>query len=254
MALLADLLSDLIARDRVVLVGFDFAFGYPSGFASFLGRGRGDWTAVWQFIASGIEDDAKNVNNRFDVAADLNRRISGEAFPFWNCPEAAVRPLLAAKKPRSSCANAITEFRITDRAAPGPKSVWQLFGAGSVGSQTLLGIAHLERLRRHPWLDGRVRVWPFETGLKEMERPGRDDWRVVFAEVYPSMLPDDPQEDGVKDLRQVRRLARHFARLDAEGRLGALFAGPADLAEDERRRIEAEEGWILGSAPASHPR
>ena len=246
MALLADVLSDLVARDRVVLVGFDFAFGYPAGFAARLQRGRADWQAVWQEVARSVEDDANNANNRFHVAADLNQRISGEAFPFWNCPEAAVRPMLAASKPQGFGNATIAAFRWTDRAGPGPKSVWQLFGAGSVGSQTLLGIAHLERLRRHPWLEGRVRVWPFDTGLLAIERPGVDDWRILFAEVYPSMLPDHPSEDGVKDLRQVRRLARHFARLDGEGRLTRLFAGPADLAVDERRRIETEEGWILG--------
>ena len=246
MALLADLLSDLVARDRVVLVGFDFAFGYPAGFAACLGHGRADWRAVWQEFAGRIEDDATNANNRFEVAAELNRRISGEALPFWNCPQSAVGPMLAAKKPGNPGPQPMAAFRLTDRAGPGPKSVWQLFGAGSVGSQTLLGIARLERLRRHPWLEGRVRVWPFETGLVKMERPGVDGWRVLFAEVYPSMLPDQPREEEIKDLRQVRSLARRFARLDGEGRLAALFAGPVDLVAEDRRRVETEEGWILG--------
>ncbi|MFO1155026.1 MAG: precorrin-8X methylmutase [Rhodospirillales bacterium] len=244
-ALIADRLSDLCARDRFVLAGFDFAFGYPAGFAARLRHSRADWRAVWQEFAAMIEDDPTNANNRFAVAADLNRRISGEAAPFWGCPEAAVHSTLTATKPHVSDPEAVSSFRRTDRAGPGPKSVWQLFGAGSVGSQTLLGIARLEQLRRHPWLEGRVRVWPFETGLLTMRRPETDDWRVMLAEVYPSMLADDASEDEVKDLRQVRGLARHFAHLDREGRLAPLFAGP-DLAAEERRRIETEEGWILG--------
>ncbi|MFO1126911.1 MAG: precorrin-8X methylmutase [Rhodospirillales bacterium] len=247
MALITDRLSDLIARDRVVLAGFDFAFGYPAGFAAHLRYARADWRAVWQEFDATIKDDPTNANNRFAVAADLNRRISGEAAPFWGCPEAAVHSTLTPTKPHGSDPEALSSFRRTDRAGPGPKSVWQLFGAGSVGSQTLLGIPQLERLRRHPWLEGRVRVWPFETGLRTLERPDADDdWRVMLAEVYPSMLADDASEGGVKDLRQVRRLARHFARLDGEGRLARLFAGPTGLTADKRRCIEAEEGWILG--------
>jgi precorrin-8X/cobalt-precorrin-8 methylmutase len=246
MALLGDILSDLVARDRVVLVGFDFAFGYPAGFAAHLHRRHADWRAVWRELANRIEDDANNANNRFRIAAELNERISGEGFPFWSCPEAAVGPTLATTKLRKSDEASLAAFRLTERAGAGPKSVWQLFGAGSVGSQTLLGIAHLERLRRHPWLEDRVRVWPFETGLLTMERPTTDGWRVLLAEVYPSMLPDQPDEGGVKDQRQVRRLARHFARLDRQGRLGPLFAGPAGATAEERARIEQEEGWILG--------
>lgn len=245
-ALLADLLGDLVARDRVVLVGFDFAFGYPAGFANRLRRRRADWQTVWRLIGSRIKDDENNANNRFEVAAELNRQVSGEAFPFWSCPKAGTGPLLAATKPRAADSEPIAAFRLTDRAASGAKSVWQLYGAGSVGSQTLLGIAHLERLRRHPWLEGRVRVWPFETGLTALDRPGPDGWRVLFAEVYASMLPDHPGEGGVKDQRQVRRLARHFARLDGEGHLAPLLAGPARPSADDRRRIETEEGWILG--------
>ena len=42
-ALLADLLSDLAARDCVTLVGFDFAFGFPAGFARRLRGEEADW-------------------------------------------------------------------------------------------------------------------------------------------------------------------------------------------------------------------
>lgn len=254
---LADALSDLVARDRPTLVGCDFAFGYPAGFAGKICGEGADWRRLWRDIDRRIADDEDNANNRFEVAAAMNRAASGEAFPFWSCPRGGVGDVIAAKKPRRYGAETLAEFRIAERAARGPKSVWQLYGAGSVGSQTLLGIAHLERLRRHPWLDGRVRVWPFETGLQPLERPGADGWRVLLAEVYPSMLPVDTTDDGggVKDARQVRTLARHFARLDGRGRLVEMFAGSAGLSGDERAAIEREEGWILGvdARSADHP-
>ena len=44
------------------------------------------WRAVWDEIAGLIEDGEDNRNNRFAVAAELNRRVSGGRFPFWGCP------------------------------------------------------------------------------------------------------------------------------------------------------------------------
>lgn len=246
-AFLADVLSDLVARDRVTLVGCDFAFGYPAGFARRLCGEAADWRQLWQAIDQRIEDTEENENNRFDVAAAFNREVSGGAFPFWSCCRGVTDPAIAVKKPRSYGADTLAEFRLTERALRGPKSVWQLYGAGSVGSQTLLGIAHLQRLRRHPWLAGGARVWPFETGLRALERPGSDDWRVLFAEVYPSMLPLGEPTNEIKDARQVAALAKHFASLDAAGELATMFAGPAGLNAEARTRIETEEGWILGA-------
>jgi precorrin-8X/cobalt-precorrin-8 methylmutase len=258
-ALLADLLSDLIARDRVVLLGYDFAFGYPAGFAERLQPGAAGWRSVWRELDRRISDAADNSNNRFEVAAALNRALAAaggsEGFPFWCCPAAAVRPGLAMKKPRGYGEGTLIELRLTDRAAGGSKSVWQLYGTGSVGGQTLLGIAHLERLRRHPWLDGRLRVWPFETGLAPLLRPGPGEWRVLAVEIYPSMadavggdLLDARagQAPEVKDARQVRCLGRYFAELDDDGQLAVRFAGPPGLDAEARRRVETEEGWILG--------
>lgn len=254
---LADMLSDLVARNRTALVGFDFAFGYPAGFARQLCPERPDWRGVWRTIAGRISDDDANANNRFAVAGEFNARISGRAFPFWGCPPGDAKPTLSARRPLGFAANGsdgddagiatgLREFRWTDRAASGPQPVWKLAYPGSVGSQTLLGIAHLEALRRHPWLDGKARIWPFETGLKPMIRPAEDDWRLLFAEIYPSMLPVETRPGEVKDAAQVRTVVSHFAKLDQQGRLAVLFAGPSDLSAEQRQAIETEEAWILG--------
>jgi precorrin-8X/cobalt-precorrin-8 methylmutase len=250
----ADLLSDLVARGRTVLVGFDFAFGYPAGLAARLSPECPDWRGVWRTLASMLRDDDDNANNRFEVAATLNQRLSGRAFPFWGCPAKEQRAYLTTTRPSGFAVSAgdgaeepaVDEYRRADRAATGPQSPFKLAYSGSVGSQSLLGIAHLEALRRHPWLNGQVRIWPFETGLRRLCRSDSEESRLIFAEIYPSMLEIQPAPGMVKDRAQVEQVVRHFAALDAAGRLGPLFAGPPGLTSGERARIESEEAWILG--------
>jgi precorrin-8X/cobalt-precorrin-8 methylmutase len=252
-AILADVLSDLVARDRVTLVGFDFAFGFPAGFAGSLRHDAPDWSHVWKEIHARIDDRGDNRNNRFAVAAELNRRVSGNAFPFWGCPPPQRSAHLAATRPGNYGPGTLAEYRITDRRAKGPQPVWKLAYAGSVGSQSLVGIAHVFRLRHHPWIEEVTRIWPFETGLRPLARADANGWRVLLAEVYPSMVPVCAEAGEVKDRAQVRTLARHFAELDGQGRLAALFAGPDGLTAEERLAIEREEGWILGIEAAATP-
>lgn len=238
-AQLADLLSDLAARGLTVLAGFDFNFGFPQGFAERIGAK--DWRGVWRRIATEMKDGADNANNRFATAAGLNRQISGRAAPFWGRPPAVDSPTLAATKGDT---DGLPERRLTEQRASTTKAVWQLAYAGSVGGQTLTGIPHLDSLRRHPWLAEVTRVWPFETGLKPLSKTS--DWRIVLAEVYPGLLPVKPAAGEVKDHAQVAALARHYARLDDDGRLSPLFAGDPALNAAERAVVESEEGWILG--------
>lgn len=255
---LAAHLVDLVARDRRVLVGIDAALGYPAGFAARLCPDRPNWRGVWSHLAAAIADAPDNANNRFQVAADLNLRLSGRAFPFWGCPAQAAAATLSPRKPDGfgdGSGDRLGEYRITDRRVRGPQSVWKLAYPGSVGSQTLLAIAHLDRLRNDARLRGAVRVWPLETRLAPLSRGDGDAWRVIIAEVWPSMIPSARlAASEPRDAAQVRTLARHFARLDEGGALAALFAGPADLADAERAIIEREEAWILGieSAASSH--
>ena len=50
--LLADRLSDLVAQGKTVLLGVDFALGYPQGFAARLDTKRPDWQAVWRRLGA----------------------------------------------------------------------------------------------------------------------------------------------------------------------------------------------------------
>lgn len=245
MADLADLLSDLLARGKSVLLGVDLALGYPRGFAQALGVA--DWKGVWGYLDRLIRDDLANANNRFKVASDLNQALTGGASPFWGCPDSARTFNLAPTKP---AVFPFAELRQADKAAVSAKSVWQLAYAGSVGSQTLLGLPHLRQLRFHPWLADHARVWPFETGLRPLD-PAHGP-RIVMAEIYPALIPVPAQ--GVRDCAQVQAMADHCADLDGRGQLAGLFAGPANLSADDRAAIEQEEGWILGAGGWQAPR
>lgn len=101
---IADILVEMAARRLSVLVGFDFAYGYPSGFSPALGLGdRQLWRAVWEEIRRRISDHADNCNNRFEVAAALNDKLSGQPFPFGAVLRVSSVPLYAVRSPRSSC-------------------------------------------------------------------------------------------------------------------------------------------------------
>ncbi len=233
--------------DRRVLMGVDVALGYPAGTAVALGLPVSEvpWRAVWRRIAELIVDDEHNSNNRFAVAAALNQTIGGAPGPFWGCPRSLQVDGLEPVKPSSF---ALAEFRAAERslraAGRRPLSVWQLTGAGSVGSQTLTAIPVLERLLTG--CDRQVDVWPFTTGLTP---PPTSPGGVVLAEVWPTAF-DPPMQAGlVRDAAQVRHVAEQLCDADLDGRLGRWFApalGGATPAE-----VTSEEGWVLG--PAERP-
>ena len=241
-----------LSGGRRVLVGFDFAFGYPEGFAEAL-TGSPRALAVWECLAgeSGdrkqfqIADKDNNQNNRFEIAAAINAELGSARGPFWQVGLKNNRGLPGA----TTRQNRFPEQRVTDECAVGAKTVWQVSGPGSVGSQTLVGLPLLYRLIRD-YKDQKVRVWPFDTGLCI-----DPDAQAVLVEIYPSLLRVQiaarQKEGEAKDRAQVRILAEAFARLDARDDLAALFRGPETLTSNERKRIGQEEDWILGLS--AHP-
>jgi precorrin-8X/cobalt-precorrin-8 methylmutase len=242
-------LGDIVdrSRDRRTLIGVDFSLGYPTGTASALGVGADPWCSTSSMITEMVVDDERNANNRFEVAAALNERMTGEAAPFWGCPPARVSSTLRSTKPPSF--GPFGEWRLVEqrlrRGGLRPFSSWQLLGAGAVGSQTLLGLPMVHRtLRREP---GRVHVWPFTTGLRA---PEADVGTVVIAELWPSMMSPMAAEATnaarVRDEAQVRAAAAWLASVDADGTIGELFA--PDMTAAERAAVEREEGWVLGVA------
>ena len=240
---IADLIATELDAARRVLIGFDFPFGYPAGVARHL-TGEASAHALWDWLTARIEDAGDNANNRYQIAQEINRTYPGTG-PFWGRPQNWRYPDVPTRESRRTGRDAHPpERRIADSQAKGAKTVWQLAYAGSVGSQVLLGLPALRRLIDHPFLNGRLAVWPFDTGLRVPEAPA------VIAEIYPSLLRNEVRErmndDEIPDAAQVRVNAEAFARLDLESGLSPLFEGAASLDAEERRIIETEEAWILG--------
>lgn len=137
---LTEHLLDQAEQDPRLVVGLDFAFSLPQWFAARIGATDGP--SVWRLVADRGEDWLRNPQP-----------------PFWRTR----RPELAEPVFRR------TELAV---AAPGirPKSVFQLGGAGNVGTGSLRGMPFLLRLSE------RFAIWPFD----EPRLP-------LVVEVYPRL-------------------------------------------------------------------
>ena len=218
-AWIGDLLKAERAAGRRVLAGFDFAFGYPAGFARAV-TGSDDPLALWDWLEARVTD-APPRPNHLHVAGEMNALFPGIG-PFWgNGTGEEIEGL--PRKGTARTSDRFAERRETEPARAQP--VWKLAGAGAVGSQTLTGLPVLTRLRRRLG----AAVWPFEDA----------DGPTVFAEIFPTLI--DPavrahceRTGAIRDEAQVRLLATALRGLDA-GEWPALL---------ERRG--GDEGWILG--------
>jgi hypothetical protein len=227
-------LIDIAQADGVrLLVGCDFAMGYPSGFASRL-TGKPQAQAVWHWLAEAITDGPDNRNNRFEVAARINAAFPEGPGPFWSHPTGQHYPGLPYRRVGIDYAVlGLSPARAAEAAVPLAKSPWMLFNPGSVGSQSLLGLPMIRRLAQRPG----VSVWPFDPA----------DGSVVIAEVYPSLLAGPvailANGEGLPaDQAQVRLLSRALYNLSRRDRLLPLLDAPPGA---------AEEGWILGAGHAA---
>lgn len=142
-AALADHIQDLVKDDQQTVVGVDFAFSLPAWYLR--RRGFANVEQLWR--AAGLEGEAW---------------LKGQ-WPFWGRPGVKRPPL-------------DEHFRVTDRAIPAvggiaPKSVFQVGGAGAVGTGSVRGWPFLFDL-----LERGFHIWPFETG-----------WPLV-VEIYPRSL------------------------------------------------------------------
>ncbi len=139
-----DVIDHVIALSRGsarCVVGLDFAFGFPAWYAA--ERGWTSGRAVW--------------NAMRDESDELLARCEA---PFWGRP--------------GTRAQTIGEpFRATELAVGArPKSVFQIGGAGAVGTGSLRGMKHLARLA-----DAGFAVWPFD-----------DPAWPLAVEIYPRLF------------------------------------------------------------------
>lgn len=248
------------AKGYRVLVGFDFPYGYPAGFARALARPSDpqSWWAVWADLAYRVHDNARNESNRFKAAAEINAMVGNEKTgPFWGCPVGTEIPYLQRRSPGypyvSRDGRSIQRLRIVEERLRGVQETWKLYGAGSVGSQALVGIPYVYHLRRHPDLAHISRVWPFETGF--LPTPTlKQGPLILHAEIWPGVVKDRVaalqgiNPDMIKDCAQVRVMCDWASECDQNGTLGELFDTPTGLPPEKEQICIAEEGWILGAA------
>jgi hypothetical protein len=127
-------------RDPKLVVGLDFAFGLPEWFAR--ARGAATGRDVWELVAREGES-----------------WLGDPQPPFWR---ARKPPLDGPELRRTEADVASGTIR--------PKSVFQLGGAGQVGTASLRGIPYLLRLQ------GAFAIWPFD----EPRLP-------LVVEIYPRL-------------------------------------------------------------------
>ncbi|ODT04878.1 MAG: hypothetical protein ABS52_01615 [Gemmatimonadetes bacterium SCN 70-22] len=138
-------LIDVARRDPEVIVGLDFAFSLPQWFLE--SKQLSSAPELWELAAREAEDW-------------LNRCQP----PFWGRP-GTTRPSLPE------------HFRRADLEVPSvsgvrPKSIFQIAGAGTVGTGSLRGMPELRRLRQAGFA-----IWPFD--------PPR---LPLVIEIYPRIL------------------------------------------------------------------
>jgi molybdopterin-guanine dinucleotide biosynthesis protein B len=213
-----------------LLIGVDFALGYPAGFAPRL-TGQAQASAVWRWLEEQITDSPANLNNRFIVADAINRQFGGQG-PFWGHPNGQSFAHLSPRKRVDYAALGLAERRQVEFLLPRAQPVWKLFTTGAVGGQSLMGQPMIHRLATQHGAS----VWPFDAPSA-----------VTVAEVYPSLLARAVTAAlgtaSIKDEVQVRLLAQALWRVGQSGDLAGMLAeAPA--------AVRAEEGWILGATAA----
>jgi len=222
-AWLTDWIEERLIGNERALIGFDFPFGYPHGFARSV-TGSDATFNLWAWFAERIQD-APMSNNRFDVAAAINRKIDQLPGPFWG--NALQRDIDGLSRNMQGYRNPFAERRACEERAGGTFTCWQLAGAGAVGSQVLMGLPVLHRLRsRFP---GNIAVWPFEP----LDAP------IAFVEIWPGLINPQVNEEtgaycGIRDASQMRLMANALRALDR------------DTLKRMLDKDAPEEGWILG--------
>ena len=242
---LAALLDDLRKRGERVLLGFDFPLGFPRGLSAGLKLPGDPWQAVWTQLDKMVKDKADNTNNRFGVGAEINRRLTGGPFPFWGVPPRDALTTIQPKRTREHGPGDLPELRITEGRVKGAPSIWKLYYNGSIGGQAILGIPMARRLKQK--YGEAMKVWPFQTGWKELTPADLDGVEAVAAEVFTGLVEARLGPGETKDQAELRATAEHLARLDEASKLGPLFGPPKGLPEPEAAIAQQEEGWILGA-------
>ena len=242
--------SHFVKTGRKVLAGFDFPLAYSHPLSD---KQKGlAWENTWGKLSSKISDDANNSNNRFAVASAINREVKlNFPGPFWGCPAKCETVHLRRTSPSFPIIqgkDTIPRLRFAERALPGTQEAWKLLGVGSAGSQTLLGIPYLQKLRME--FKNQMHVWPMETGFTS--NPCKNT-AIVITEAWPGIIREkvaqrlQANKKSIRDEVQVLELCAWAKAQDLAGKLSDYFEKPGSLNKTEVERCLKLEGWILGA-------
>ena len=160
------ILEKKIQSREEVVIGLDFAFSFPKWYLDY--RGLDSAYDLWKL--AGKEGE---------------KWLSGNTWPFWG------RPGAFQKKPESLKPD--MEFRKTDQELKQqgyqPKSVFQVYGTGSVGTGTVRGLPFLAQLRRAD-----AAIWPFDASSPPTPMVIEIYPRALYGEDWKNLNKSDQQE------------------------------------------------------------
>jgi Protein of unknown function (DUF429) len=198
-----------------LLVGLDFGFSLPA----------------WYLDDQGIETAA-------DLWADTERLegwLRDCQPPFWGRP--------GRRRPQNE--NGQSQWRQTELAiTPRPRSVFQIGGAGAVGTASLRGMPVLHRLRSHGFA-----IWPFDPPNKGTKNTVAEVWpRLATGPVVKSSPAarqrwlSDPERQAAIPAPFSTMCAASADAFDAVATALALLDSPPLPVVDDP--IIGREGWI----------
>ena len=197
---LVEWLVEMARETPRMVVGFDFTFGFPAWFMRELGIASAP--ELWRVVADGqgerwLHKDCED--GRF--WGRVGSRRHGKK-PEEFCGEHAHRMLRRAETALKVRAEMTDPLAIARIAGIAPKSVFQIGGAGAVGTASLRGMPGLLRLR-----EAGFGIWPFDA--PSLKRP-------MVVEIYTRLMTG-----AVTKSSEVAR----GAYLAKKRRASALYAG-----------------------------
>ena len=169
---LMEWLVELAQETPRMVVGFDFTFGFPAWFMRELGIGSAP--EFWQVVADGqgekwLHKDCED--GRF--CGRVGSKRHGKK-PIEFCGEHAHRMLRRAETVLKVRAEMTDPLQIAKISGIAPKSVFQIGGAGAVGTASLRGMPGLLTLR-----SAGFRIWPFDA--PSLKKP-------MVVEIYTRLM------------------------------------------------------------------
>jgi len=238
---IATWLCEELKGTRRLLIGMDFAFGFPFGENGGYLQGRTQEPKtifdLWELIDECSGDDADFGCRRFTSDPRY-------ASLFWKSGRLPEQWIEHKRRTELACATT-TGTR--------PETVYKLIGSKQVGKASITGIRVLQHVRQVRNSD--VSFWPFQ-------RPDRS----TIAEIYPTLfrmcatnklaklrsLEDLNESLGAFDSDRMPRSGRRFSDHETDALISAaglryLARKPATWAHPDLTSLQVQrEGWIFG--------